>query len=80
MRTLANDEDPDEIPHTSFSVFLFTMSLISLWHGDTIHRILYRPMHWFYPGYMGTASFTVNIMEERMGVEGKCDENSKKEE
>ena len=29
---------------------------------------------------MGTASFTINIMEERMEGEGKCDENSQKKE
>ena len=34
----------------------------------------------FYPRYMGTASFTVNIMDDRIEGEGKCEENSEKEE
>ena len=35
-------------------------------HGDKVHRILYRVTRCFFPGYIGTPSFTVNITEERM--------------
>ena len=38
-------------------------------HGDKVHRILYRAKRCFYPGYMGTASCTVNIMEDQGKVE-----------
>ena len=48
--------------------------------GDKVHCILYRAKLCFYPGFIGAASFTVNIMEERMEGDGKCDENSEKEE
>ena len=55
--------------------------IVGSWsHGDIVHRILYRVKRCFYPGYIGTASFIVNTVEDRIQGERKCEESSEKEE
>ena len=45
-------------------------------HGEKVHRILYLTKLCYYPGYMGT----VDIMGDLIEGEGKCEDNSVKEE